>query len=556
MFSLLFISTRRGNAFARSAAFQRSVVSDIASIPRGGVTKAFSTAVEGEDTLIESEEISAFQKVVNKLEGITQLSRCSAVLGYDQLVFMPATASAERGAQLAALASVIHEKKTDPELLSLMDQALEELEGQKDTSDALRLLQLERKSFLENERVPAELAAKAAALSSSAYTDWVKAREAKDFSAFAPTLTECFETAMAIAKAKSGKDDDSILYNQMLDEFEMGMSQERMDDVFSKVQTALVPLIEKVMESPTRPSTKALKGKFEISKQKELSKQLVEAIGFSSENGRIDVSVHPFTSSMSSTDVRITSRFREDEWYQGLAGSIHEGGHAIYEQNLASSALSIDSAFTMGTHESQSLFWERHIGLSKSFWKFATPRLQELFEEYEYTPEQVYGAVNAVSKSLIRVEADELTYPLHVILRYNIEKDVIAGKLAVQDISKRWNEDMQSLLNVEVPSDDKGALQDVHWSALAFGYFPTYLIGAITAAQLFHYCKLDIQDIESKIEKGSFTEIKQWLTTKVHRHGRRYTSLDELLQDQVGEKLNPSYFIEYLTEKYTELYQL
>ena len=221
------------------------------------------------------------------------------------------------------------------------------------------MLQLERKSFLENERVPAELAAKAASLSSSAYTDWVKARQDKDFSAFAPTLQECFDTAMAIAKAKSGKDDASTLYNQMLDEFEMGMSQERMDTIFAKVQSALVPLIEKVTQSPTPPSTDPLKGKFDIDKQKELSKQLVEAIGFSSENGRIDVSVHPFTSSMSSTDVRITSRFRDDEWYQGLAGSIHEGGHAIYEQNLASSALSIDSAFTMGTHESQSLFWER-----------------------------------------------------------------------------------------------------------------------------------------------------------------------------------------------------
>jgi len=210
----------------------------------------------------------------------------------------------------------------------------------------------------------------------------------------------------------------------------------------------------------------------------------------------------------------------------------------------------------MGTHESQSLFWERHIGLHKSFWKWATPIVQNTFDDYNYTPEEVYAAVNSVSKSLIRVEADELTYPLHVILRYNIEKDVIAGKLPVEDISKRWNEEMQDLLNIDVPSDDLGCLQDVHWSALAFGYFPTYLIGAIAAAQLFHYCEKDIPDIEEKIEAGRFIEIKEWLTLKVHRHGRRYQSLDELLQDQLGEPLNPKYFIDYLTKKYTDLYKL
>jgi Zn-dependent M32 family carboxypeptidase len=242
--------------------------------------------------------------------------------------------------------------------------------------------------------------------------------------------------------------------------------------------------------------------------------------------------------------------------YQGLAGSIHEGGHAIYEQNLVSSALSIDSAFTMGTHESQSLFWERHIGLSKSFWKFATPLLHEIFDDYDYSSEEVYGAVNAASKSLIRVEADELTYPLHVILRYNIEKDVFSGNLAVSDINKRWNDDMKQLLDTEVPSDDKGCLQDVHWSALAFGYFPTYLIGAIAAAQLFHYCEQDIADLDQKVERGEFHEIKEWLTNKVHRHGKRYESLDALLEDQLGEALNPNYFIDYLTQKYTDLYQL
>ena len=210
----------------------------------------------------------------------------------------------------------------------------------------------------------------------------------------------------------------------------------------------------------------------------------------------------------------------------------------------------------MGTHESQSLFWERHVGLSKSFWEFATPFLQKEFDNFDYTPEQVYEAVNAVSPSLIRVEADELTYPLHVILRYKLERDVIEGNLDVSDIPRVWKEEMKSLLDVDVPSDAKGCLQDVHWSAGAFGYFPTYLIGAATSAQLEHYCREAFPDMDERMERGDFQEMKEWLTDKVHRHGKRYSSLDAMLEDQLGEKLNPKYFIDYLTTKYTDLYKL
>ena len=463
---------------------------------------------------------------------------------------------------MSALAGVLHEMKTDPNLMKMIDRVLELDNEEKEQSelddDARRLIALERKAFLENERIPTAMAAKAAGLSSSAYGDWVAAKEKQDFAAFVPTLQDCFDTAMDLAKAKRGDNyGETTLYDQMLDEFEVGMGQARIDQIFEEVQSTLVPLIARVKSSSSKPSSEPLEGTFDISKQKQLAEKLVTAIGYDKEQGRIDVSVHPFSSSMSASDVRITSRFREDEWYQGLAGTIHEGGHAIYEQNLVSSAVSIDSALSMGTHESQSLFWERHIGLSKPFWKFAHPFLPDMDASFEdYTADEVYGAVNRVQNSFIRVEADELTYPLHVILRYNIEKDVIGGKLAVEDISQRWNDDMKSLLDVDVKSDDKGVLQDVHWSALAFGYFPTYLIGSIAAAQLFHYCQQDIPDIESKIEKGDFQPIKDWLKVKVHQHGRRYSSLDSMLEDQLGEPLNPKYFIDYLTSKYSDLYEL
>jgi Zn-dependent M32 family carboxypeptidase len=514
---------------------------------RGGAL-SISTVVHDETTTK-----TAYEQLVAKLEAITHLSRASAVLSYDQQVFMPTSASAERGAQLAALATVLHQQKTDPELLKLMDQVdITTLDRYQK-----RLIELERKSFEENARVPTELAAQAAERASKAYQEWVEARKAKDFSMFETTLEQCFELSQKVAAAKKGDSDN--LYDFMLDEFEMGMTKQRIDDLFRQVQETLVPFIEKVLDAKEKgPTTDALHGEFDIQRQQDLSEKLVKAIGFNSDRGRIDVSVHPFTSSMSPSDVRITSRFRIDEWYQGLAGSLHEGGHAIYEQGLPKSALNVDTALSMGTHESQSLFWERHVGLSKAFWNYATPIAHEALPQLsKYSSEELYGAINAVSdESLIRVEADELSYPLHVILRYNIEKDVIGGRLAVSDIPERWNSDMKRYLKVDVPSDDKGCLQDVHWAYMAFGYFPTYLIGAIASAQLFHYCSKDMPDISAQMERGEFTQIKDWLLKTVHQHGRQYTSLDELLEDQLGETLNPKYFLNYLIEKYSDLYKL
>lgn len=488
MVSILSSSWRMTSSFARVQPLSFGTSRIIVSTPRGGGSGGNSGVAAGNDDVrsvtttstrmsstVTTKEIedgastaaSPYKDLVERLDSITQLGRASAVLGYDQLVFMPSQASTERGKQMAALATVIHEKRTDPKILDLLEAA-SALPDVVNDKDAQRLIEIERKAFIENQRIPTGLAAKAASLQASAYSDWVSAKEKDDFSLFVPTLKECFDTAIALADAKRGNDKKGTvtLYDQMLDEFEVGMPQSRIDDIFAQVQDKLVPLIARVLgPDATPPSAKALEGTFDVTKQQELSEKLVRAIGFDSNKGRIDVSVHPFTSSMSSVDVRITSRFRDDEWYQGLAGTLHEGGHAIYEQNINPSALSIDSALSMGTHESQSLFWERHIGLSKPFWKFAMPYLKEAFPDQfaDVTDEEVYGSVNSVSQSLIRVEADELTYPLHVVLRYNIEKEVIAGRLDVADISDRWNQDMKKLLNVDVPSDAKGALQDVHW---------------------------------------------------------------------------------------------
>ena len=575
-FTILAALTSKCDAFQHIATPRTRSLSSIASSV-AFITKKSEGGKKSPDTLNMStaapaetsnasklEDVSpSYKELIEKLKVVTQLRRASAVLDYDRMVLMPSSddAAAARGAQQSALAAIIHEKatcKSIPELVAKAEADVDKNEGL-EMKDELRILELAKKSYEKNERIPAELEAKRAALASSAYTAWVKSRTASDFSLFVPVLNDCFDTAKEIATYHRGEDTSIPLYTQMLDEFEMGMKADRIDDIFSEIQNALVPLISKVLKSDTPPSTDALNGTFDIEKQKAVNKEIITNMGFDIEHGRIDESVHPFTMSFGPSDVRITSRYSTNEWYQGLAATIHEGGHAMYEQNVGDTCLDIDSYLSMGAHESQSLFWERHVGMSREFCKWTSSKLADALTEEDgefYSPEEIYGAINAVSPSEIRVEADELTYPLHVILRYNIERDVVEGKLDVDAIPSRWNEMMKSMLNVEIDDDAKGCLQDVHWSGLAIGYFPTYLIGSATAAQLAYYCEKELPTFRDDIENGDFTKIKSWLTEKVHKHGRRYESLDALLEDQLGEQLNPKYFIDYLTNKYSDLYSV
>lgn len=498
---------------------------------------------------------SAYEQLVGRLQTITHLKRAESVLNYDRMVFMPKApeAAMARGAQLSALATVVHEKTTDKTLFELLEKAETDIPA--DQPDAPRILELTRKTLEQTARIPAELAARKAEHGAIAHGAWATARENNDFASFVPALTTCFEIAKEEAAAKR-VDENISLYDQMLEDFETGMTSDRIDQVFKDIEDALVPLLERVRTKGTPPSTAPLRGIFPIETQKKLCRDIVTSLGFDDTRGRIDVSVHPFTSAASPADVRITSRFSENEWAMGMIAGIHESGHAQYEQNLPSSGLDIDSHLSMGTHESQSLFWERAIAKSLPFWKFASPKLNEAFDNFSYSPEELYGAVNAVqTENYIRVEADELTYPLHVLLRYRMEKEIINGDLKVEDIPTRWNTMFKTMLGIDVPDDTKGCLQDIHWSAFAIGYFPTYLLGSSTAAQLAHYCNQDIPNMEKQIEEGNFDEIKAWLNSKVHKHGKRYKSLDALLEAQVGEKLNPEYFIRYLDRKYSALYK-
>lgn len=271
-----------------------------------------------------------------------------------------------------------------------------------------------------------------------------------------------------------------------------------------------------------------------------------------------DVSVHPFTGGAGPEDVRITTRYSKELPFEGIMGTVHETGHAMYEQgrNSKYGGLPVSNALSMGAHESQSLFWERMIGQNVGFWEAVLPKIHEKMPHTkDVTANDLFFAVNQVNRSLIRVEADELTYPFHIILRFELEKKMMNGTLDVKDLPQAWKDGMKEHLGVEVPNDKLGCLQDIHWPSGAFGYFPSYTLGAMTAAQLYRHLKAEVMpDIEERIKSGNFDGIKNWLKTEIHEVGSLYPSLDELLEKVTGEPLNPTYFLEYLEEKYSKVY--
>jgi len=298
---------------------------------------------------------------------------------------------------------------------------------------------------------------------------------------------------------------------------------------------------------------------FKIEDQEKLSKEISKEIGFSFENGRLDTSTHPFTISIDKRDVRITSRYRNDDLLQGITGTIHESGHALYEQgrNEKYYGTPVSNAHGMSLHESQSLLWERHVGLSKKFWERHTKTIQKAFPHIpsNLTSNDMYLASNEVKPVFIRVESDEVTYPMHVILRYEIERGLFSGSINVEDLPKIWNEKMKEYLGIVPENNAVGVLQDIHWSFGAFGYFPSYLCGAMLSAQIFNQMSKKIEKIDEKIGNGEFKDLKEWLNKNIHEKGS-LLSLDELMVEVTGEKLNPKYFIEYLENKYNEIYQL
>src|SRR5579863_812386 len=475
-----------------------------------------------------------------------------ALMQWDQETYMPVKGSGFRAQQVATLSELAHEMVTSEKLESLLDSLYEATE----LNDTERKnISLTREDFLKQKKYPAAFVRKMSETISRSFNAWNLAKKENRFSLFENELTELVQLK---------KEETEILgytehpYDALMDEFEKGCTVRQMDHIFDNMLPKLRGLLEKIQHAKS-PDDFFLFNSFDKKNQWDLGMQVIAELGFDFEAGRQDISSHPFSTSFNKYDVRITTRIDENDFSSMLFSCIHETGHALYEQGLPESEYGLPSGefASLGIHESQSRLWENHVGRSRAFWKFNYPLVTEKFPEAfrGISEEQFYKAVNRVKPSLIRTESDELTYHFHVMIRYEIEKMLISGELQTNDIPACWKEKYRKWLDVDVPDDTRGCLQDVHWSHGSFGYFPTYSLGSFYAAQFFSRVKKEDPSLNEKMEKGDTGGLLHWLRQRIHGSGRIWKS-GEICKIATGEELNVTYFLDYLLEKYSNIYEI
>ncbi len=497
---------------------------------------------------------SKLEDLRSKLGEIADIVSTVSLLQWDQEVNMPPKAAEGRGQQMATLSALSHRMFTDP----AMGKLLHELHENTDqlTDDEAKLVSETLYDYKRATKLPESFVHEFAQEQSKAFQSWVKAREESRFSLFQPNLEKMVELSKRKADYLGYEESP---YDALLESHERGMTTNTLKSIFSELAEEQSKLVKRIVDSPNQPDTAWTQQEWDEQKQWEFTLQVLRDIGYDFDAGRQDRSVHPFTTNFDLYDVRITTRVNRNDLFSALTGSIHEGGHALYEQGFRPEdrRTVLAEAISLGVHESQSRMWENMIGRSLSFWKHYTLPLKKQYSGQldEITPEQVYQAINRVSPSLIRVEADECTYNLHVILRFEIEIGLIEGTLQVSDIPETWNAKMKEYLGLDVPNDAKGCLQDIHWSHGSLGYFPTYTLGNLYAAQLFEQILNDIPDLWTQVEAGTFIHLLEWLREHVHRVGRRKTA-PELIRDISGQDVSCKPYLKYLDDKYTDLYRL
>lgn len=436
---------------------------------------------------------------------------------------------------------------------------LAELEAKKEALDPVlrRSVEESRKEYDLSKKIPPEKFKEFVVLQAKAESVWEEAKEAADFSLFQPYL----EKLVAMTKEMIGYwgEKNGSPYNTLLDQYEPGMTTEVLDEVFGALRSRIVELVRKISESADKPETAFLFGRFPKEAQRDFSYRLLGQLGYDFEAGRLDETVHPFMTNINRQDIRVTTKYDEQDFRSAVFGTIHEAGHALYEQNLGAelAGMPVETGASMGIHESQSLFFENFIGRSDAFWKKNYRLLQEtapaLFAD---VPQKDYlRAINEAKPSLIRIEADELTYALHIMVRYELEKGLFNGDLEVKDLPQLWNDKYEEYLGIRPANDAEGVLQDVHWAGGSFGYFPSYALGYIYAAQFKNAMLQDLPNFEDLLEQGNIGPIREWLTEHIHRHGAMKKPL-EILRDATGEGLNAEHLASYLEQKYTKIYQL
>ncbi|KAG0295321.1 hypothetical protein BGZ96_011993 [Linnemannia gamsii] len=539
---------------------------------------------------LRSESVrSLYDQVMARCKDIDHLMGIGGILHWDQEVMMPSKAAAVRSEQMSVLVGVAHEMLTSPVHGALLD----ELEHRKQHEDLTAVLnpyelaniRLARKTYRDETLVPRDVVKASAALNSKSSAAWAAARKESDFAKFAPLLEEQIkmvrksigykilgganeEAGKINAKARASlglsETDDCYkgYYQGLMNLYETGFKEDRLQALFADLKKHLIPLIAKIKAKNFQHDNSFLLRDYDIKRQTEFSHSLAKKIGFDTDAGRLDVSTHPFSGGAHPTDVRMTTRYTLNNLQEGITGTVHETGHSVYEQgrNKEYFGTPVSHALSLGIHESQSLLWERMVGLDKPFWTYALPLLKEKFPEdtqlQSVTVDQFYNGFNRVEPGFIRIEADEVTYPMHVILRYEIEKALVEGDIQVADVPAHWNAKMKEYLGLEVTEDRLGCLQDVHWSFGMVGYFPTYSLGSIYAVQIFTHAREKIPNLDEHLAKGEFHVLKEWLNKNVHEQGSLRESGDDLVFDMTGKHLDSSLYVKYLTDKYTAIYDL
>lgn len=491
-----------------------------------------------------------------RLAQLSHVQQAAGLLGWDQQTYMPSGAANGRAEQAATLSQLAHQMLTSEEMGTLLQAAEAETKEQDLDGDEVRMLARLRRGYDQATKLPEALVMELSRHASLSQEVWVRARQMSDYDQFAPSLEKMLDLTRQVAEHLGFQEHP---YDALIDQYEPGTKQADVAAMFADMKPRLVELTQAIAQSKSAVDDSILHGDFPVDKQRELTLQIVKVIGFDMTRGRQDEAAHPFCSNFGRDDVRLTTRFDPHFLSQAVYASMHEAGHGMYEQGspVAFEATPLAGGTSLGVHESQSRLWENLVGRSRAFSGYLFPLVQQAFPNAfaQTSGEQYYRAINKVTPSLIRVEADEVTYNLHILLRFELECALLEGSLDVGDVPDAWDAKMQEYLGIIPPTDASGCLQDVHWSAGLLGYFPTYSIGNLLSAQLWHALGQALPDRDAQMAEGQFAPILDWLRENVHHYGSKYLP-KELVLKATGEPLTSRYYADYLHAKYSDIYGL
>ena len=497
---------------------------------------------------------AVYDELSKKMKEMALISSSSAILHWDQQTYMPPNGARLRADQLGAISSLTHRMFTDPKIGDMISEIEQSDMGKGDTPEAANIREL-RHDYDKMTKLPNDLVKEITETTSMAQQEWVEARKKSDFKMFLPWLEKVLDLSKKKADAYGY---DGEPYNALLDDYEPGATVDQIAPVFENLRKELVTLLEKIQSAPKKPNVSIVEREYDVDLQKIFGEAVAAAMGFDFKAGRLDITTHPFCTGIGYGDTRILTRYNPNRLNDALFGTMHEAGHGLYESGINKAehfGMPMAESVSLGIHESQSRMWENQVGRSKSFWKYFFPQAQRLFRSSlrDVKLDEFYGAINNVTPSYIRVEADECTYNLHILLRFELERALLTGDLKPADAADEWNKRFKNYFGIEVDKDSNGCLQDVHWSAGLVGYFPTYTLGNLYSAMFFAKALEAMPDLYNQFERGELVKLREWLRENIHQHGRRYRAGD-LCEKVTGKPLDYKPLVDYMTKKYSEIY--